>query len=202
MQHRGRTRPRLFDIRGRVGLASVVAFASAARPVPDRWPELGVPNRLVQQSLAIHWIAVDQTCHLGPRNVPIASSIRAMSHDAPAPIEQPDPQVIAQACLNGQPHATFNLDDAGSDWRLGAATRQSARALLMRQRANPVEDRLQSIHVKILALPPWFRSRALVGHLSHMCASAQTGGEPTGIKAHRSEHGERSLCIVLHPGPR
>jgi hypothetical protein len=173
MRHRGRTRPRLFDVRGKVGLAGAVAFASAARLVPDRWPELGLPNRLVQQFLAIHRIAVDQACHPGPPNVPIASSIRAMGHHAPAPIEQPDPQVIAQACLNAQPHAAFNLDDAGSDWRLGAATRPSARALLARQRANPVEDRLQSIHAKILALPPWFRSRALVGH--HMCASAQTG---------------------------
>jgi hypothetical protein len=32
---------------------------------------------------------------------------------------------------------------------------------------------MQSIHLKILALPPWFRSRALVG--SHMFDAAQTG---------------------------
>jgi hypothetical protein len=70
----------LFDIRGKVGLAGAVACASAARPVPDRWPELGVPNRLVQQFLAIRRIAVDQACHPGPRNVLIASSIRAMGH--------------------------------------------------------------------------------------------------------------------------
>ena len=46
-----------------------------------------------------------------------------MGHYTPTSIEQPDPQLFAQACLNGQAHAAFNLDDADPDLRLGAATR-------------------------------------------------------------------------------
>jgi hypothetical protein len=162
-RHRARTAWRAWPMLPGAASQAAVAFASAARSVPDRWPGLGVPNRLGQQLFAGRWIAVEQPCHPRPRNVPIASSIWAMGHHPPAPIEQPDPQLIAQACLNGQPHATFNLDDAGSDSRLAATTRQPSPALVARQRANPVADRLKSVHVKILALPPWFRSRALWG---------------------------------------
>jgi hypothetical protein len=147
------------------GLAGEVAFVSAARPVPDRWPELGGGNCLVQASFAKGRIAIDQARHPGPRNVPIGSSIRTMGHHAPAPIEQPGPQLGAHACLDRQANAAFNLNNAGSDPRLGAATRQLARPLLARQRAQPVADRSQSIHINILALPSGLCSRALAGYV-------------------------------------